>query len=365
MGFYEVKSKTTKAGVKIRTAKSKVARKVPVAYTVKNGITRLVWEESEGEIVAGTMKSLETGRHSAAAGNVGDWIVVAGGVSTHETSATERFYKNLGREYIPPLTDSSGSINAASTSNYVLFVYEYTFSSKNHIDAFNLAFTKTSLSLPTYSQLRYSRTGSLDGKAFVFDIYGGELSIIDDSLAEIGRVACSAKTDATAVSMDNHIIVAGSNRYTDVIAIDSAGTATTLASLDAAKYDICGAYTGKHVILAAGLNFDVYFNDVVAYDTALTKKSAESLAVAKSDVGAARLGNRAIFAGGYTYIGAANYYSDAVSYDGTLTQESVVSLYRASRQMACGSVGEYALFMGGSTASKIGGDTPINVYMLQ
>lgn len=51
MGFYDVKSKATKGGIGIRAAKGSVVRNIPVAYTVKNGITRLIYKEEVEEPV--------------------------------------------------------------------------------------------------------------------------------------------------------------------------------------------------------------------------------------------------------------------------------------------------------------------------
>ena len=144
MGFYEVKSKTTKAGVKIRAAKSKVARKVPVAYTVKNGITRLVWEEGEGEIVAGAVIYLELGRQGAAAGNVGDRLLIAGGQTpSGQTNTVETFSKSLQRSSAFRLTSNASYIKSAKTSNHLLFIYKN--SSTHYLDSYDSSFTVKNL----------------------------------------------------------------------------------------------------------------------------------------------------------------------------------------------------------------------------
>lgn len=365
MGFYEVKNKTTKTGVKIRAAKSKVARKVPVAYTVKNGITRLVWEEGEGEIVAGTVIYLELGRQGAAAGNVGDRLLIAGGQTpSGQTNTVETFSKSLQRSSAFRLSSNASYIKSAKTSNHLLFIYRN--SNTHYLDSYDSSFTVKNLT-HTFSNLDSAQTGSLQGKAFIFDVSVKELSIIDDSLTVLSKVSSSILSNENTLSMDNHILFAGAYNKLDVAAVDSAGTEIALADMDILRFNMDGGYTGKHALYVGGDTIaNVYYNEPLVYDNALTKVSAAPIPTARMNIKSTRLGSRALFAGGYSYTNEKSaYYDEAFCYDGSLALEVLPKLYRPSRYAAAGTIGNHALFAGGITLTVTAGDSSINVYTLQ
>lgn len=370
MGFYEVKSKTTKDGVGIRVAKSKVARNVPVAYAVKNGITRLVWEADidAGDIVAAAPLYLTTGRHGASTGNIGDYLLIGGGkrfssnllsVETFDKSRT----KGVAEDFDVDKHTTGFSVN---TSNHVIFLGG---SNTDYGDVYDDALTKTNLGY-SFSMMTYGEGGSLNGKAFVFDGYAKTLTIIDDALTRTAGGTTSVQQDAVAVSMEKHIVIAGGQYgaiLKNVYAVDSAGTERSLADLDNTKIFFSGVYTGSHAIFGGGATYNLeYFKDVAAYDETLTKIPLSPLTNPKQSLGGTRLGKRAIFAGGFSYgNNVVTTYSDADAYDSALTKGAVANLQAGVEYLTAGTIGKWAMFIGGQTASDKNGVTTISVYTLQ
>ncbi len=363
----------------MRYSENNVAKNIPVAYVVENGITHLVFEEDSGTVAQyGKTLNLATARTGSVAENAGDnYLLIAGGrdASGNHLKTVETINGSLtlgtaaSTDFV--LESSNDMLKHTRTSTHALFFGDS--SSSEAVNVYDSSLTKTTPH-SFYGSDSMISGAHLNGKAYVLWEY--MCNVLDDAMTVTASEYTALYMDADnaeAVSMLDHILVSSyynsNGAYVShVVSIDESLTMTDVGDLTLARYNVTGAYNGSCALFAGGYSLDgrsAYYSAVDAFNNSLTKVAASDLSVARYSIGATRLENYAIFAGGYSESSTAYLsHSEVDMYDKALTKQSVAALPEKKHLPASGTVGNHAVFAGGYTTGFTATKT-ITIYDLQ
>lgn len=326
---------------------------------------------SRGGPVRKDASSLQSGRTSLAATNVGDYALFGGGCyRTSSSSDVERAYVDAYDTSLTQTTPESLSVArdelaAASTPTHALFAGG-NYGSKNTVDAYDTSLTR---SIPTVlSRDRAALAGCSFGEYAIFAGGYSQNGASDYNIIDIYDSSLTRRNDITltrtlsclsgAVAGDHAIFTLGRYYSSGTVAsnvanaIDKSLTCESITAVSTARYCGAGTSVGKYALFGGGNSSSTTtsYATVDAYDPSLVRMTISPLSGTRFSNAAATTGtdDYALFAGGFSYENNTfGSYATVDVYNQSLTKTVGPGLSRSMGRMAGTKVGLYALFGGG------------------